>query len=475
MTVHHYKLDITTKGPVHIGNGSKYGKKDYFDNNGKIAILDVKKFVSVLNEEQINTYCKFLESQDKLENFLNRNNDVYKIAKESIAYQLDSPFSRARRGDVQYHDVWEFIKDSNGNPYVPASGIKGVLRTAILLNVLLKKPQLRDEFDKSDLHKGKNACKDTEEIVFKVERPKSDDPYTVNDIMKYISVTDSEPLSTADLVFVKKYDKFSKDDPVDHKLDMGNLTVQSGNELNIYRESLRPNTHFTMDISVDDKLNEYLAPLKFDKCGIEGILKESFDFYNNNFLSHFDVEDGAASENKDGKSSSNDKCRYIIQAGPLAGKQCRNQAINGTGYCNTHQDQVNTGVDSDAALTSTNELICYVGGGVDFISKTVIAAMFENDDERLREISHFLYSQFKTKANYDMHRKLVNEVINAGFDKPIDFKPKYNRNGRLLKAKEDHRHWRDPELGVSPHTMKYGIIGKDKYPMGKCSISIKEI
>ena len=47
-------------------------------------------------------------------------------------------------------------------------------------------------------------------------------------------------------------------------------------------------------------------------------------------------------------------------------------------------------------------------------------------------------------------------------------------DGRIKKAKNDHRHWLDEEIGVSPHTMKWGIVGRDRYPMGKCSILIRE-
>ena len=50
-----------------------------------------------------------------------------------------------------------------------------------------------------------------------------------------------------------------------------------------------------------------------------------------------------------------------------------------------------------------------------------------------------------------------------------------NRNGRLKKAKEDHRHWCDGALGVSPHTLKMGKIGDKMYVMGKCRARFEEL
>lgn len=45
-------------------------------------------------------------------------------------------------------------------------------------------------------------------------------------------------------------------------------------------------------------------------------------------------------------------------------------------------------------------------------------------------------------------------------------------DGAVSKAKDDHRHWMDEGLGVSPHTMKLGKVGDELLPMGKCSLCI---
>ena len=106
----------------------------------------------------------------------------------------------------------------------------------------------------------------------------------------------------------------------------------------------------------------------------------------------------------------------------------------------------------------------------------MVNALFSGSEKRLFELAHILYAQFPTKidrgAGIRSNGDLAREVEEAGYG-PRNFKAVY-RNGRLVKAKEDHRHWRDVELGVSPHTMKLGILDGKKLPMGKCSLSIKE-
>lgn len=466
MAIRRYILEITTVGPVHIGNGMRYGKKDYYANGNKIAVLDTRKFASRLNVQQMGRYCEFLKDTNNkfdLQGFLKNNPDLAKIADGSVAYRIDSPLATARRGSIQYHDVWEFVKDPYGNPYIPGSSIKGMLRTAILLNILLDGKEYRALLDGA-LDKRRGADKVIMRKTLWKEQPDPCNQGVVNDILKYLSVADSSSLSTDDLVFVKKYDLFSKNDPADHKLNMRNLTLYEGNELDVYRECLRPGTNISVEIAIDERIDSYLNAPVLDGKGLCEVLQRQFDFYSSHFLSHFEQGEEESSVND---SSGDVQCRYVIQSGPLTGMRCRNHAVDGTGYCNKHANVASAG-------RSANDAICYLGGGVDFMSKTVVAALFSSEKERVEAISRILFSQFPTRIDRSFYPGLFDRVRCADFS-PETMKAKRNRKtGKLNKAKDDHRHWRDSELGVSPHTMKWGIIGKRRYPMGKCAICIRE-
>ena len=107
-----------------------------------------------------------------------------------------------------------------------------------------------------------------------------------------------------------------------------------------------------------------------------------------------------------------------------------------------------------------------------FSNKTVVNALFPGQKQRVDAIAHTLDAQFPTKIDRNRYQGLWDKVDRAGFN-PKSMHAQY-RNGRLKKAKDDHRHWKDPELGVSPHTVKLAIVGKKKYLMGACQIEIKE-
>lgn len=135
MGTRHITLHLTTVGPVHIGNGNRLGKKDYFAEGASIAILDARAFSTRLNARQLAEYIQFLSDASNratLQDFFDRHSDMRKIAERSIAYTIDSRLDRARRGSYLYYDVAEFVKDSYGRPYVPGSSVKGMLRTALL-------------------------------------------------------------------------------------------------------------------------------------------------------------------------------------------------------------------------------------------------------------------------------------------------------------------------------------------------------
>ena len=474
--VRHYKLTFTAVGPIHIGTGRKLNKLDYFSSKDGIAVLDVPRFLEKLSAAQVEEYCEFLETADSstgLQTLLDSDPAMRKAAEGSVAYRADAKLTMARRGTYQYLDVAECIKGVDGRPYVPGSSVKGMLRTALLTHLIAADRKtylgLLDEYA---VKKGdKSACEKIESRAFEREHPDRDDTSVVNDIMRYISVSDSEPLKASDIVFAKKYDKFCKADDGRHKLNMGKISQDpgyyEGSELNLYREALKPGTLIVVNVDIDSRVDAYFPGLKLDKEGLSKVLGESFELYSKCFLNQFDTGEGAGG-GKGGSSAAGDgRCQYVTSLG----MRCRNEAIGGTCYCRLHKDGGGSG--GAGASGGAKACICYLGGGVDFDSKTVINALYaDNIYKRVGLISETLYAQFPTKLDPSLHRELQRDVLDAGFT-PITMRAQY-KSGRVSKGKDDHRHWRDPEFKVSPHTLKLGKVGAKKYPMGKCTVKIEE-
>ena len=481
MSVRHFKIELKAEGPIHIGNGREYGKKDYFSNGSSISVLDVPKFVDQLSAEQLASYCELLETDSRkgLQDFFGDYPELRSMARECVAYSVGNSFAKTRGGTYQFLPVAEFVKDAYGCPYVPGSSVKGMLRTAVLANIVQDDACGYEKLYDGGLARGGERKSADRKIVKRAlwkERPDRNDDSVVNDIMRYVSVSDSDPLSTEDLVFVKKYDKFSKADDGSHKKILGKISNRAqyceGNELNIYREYLKPGTHILLTLDVDSRIDDYLSGWKMDGEGICSVLDRFRSLYERCFLRHFDLGSGGNGEASE--ASGDGICQYVAQSGPFAGKRCRNRAVGGTGYCNTHKDKANASGVQGGGLVSGQECSCFIGGGVDFDSKTIVNALFSDDLVRLNEVSHILYNQFPTKIDKSRHGRLWDEVREAGFE-PKPMSARFKRDGRLLKAKDDHRHWRDAEFGVSPHTVKLGILNGKKYSMGKCAFNIQEI
>lgn len=493
MAMRHYRLRFRAEGPVHVGNGEKIGKNDYFRlDRETIAVLDARRFVSLLDERQFDDYCEFLEGSARsaisgrtggrgLQEFLDEDDGVRAKARQSIAYEIRTPLLPKRSGGYQYFDAATCTKDAFGKPYIPGSSVKGVIRTAIL-NYLVLKDQKR--FAKlcgldSDLAQGKNGMEELSASNRRIDTAAFWDGKHIDeggdsrgrDLMRYLSVSDSEPLDQECLVFAMKYDLFSKCDRALHKPAIGSRVDRRGNRLNIYRECLKPGTEFTVDIDIDDRIDGLLG-FKLDAKGLGMILDVSHSLYEEAFAIHYDLKGiGAGPSNGQeagGKMADDGKCRYIVQEGPLAGTRCRNRAIKGTGYCNTHRGKAQ-GMESSGQTSH-----CFVGGGVGFDDKTVWDALLAANLDRCTCVkARILYSQFPTKLDPRRYSGLGEQIRRAGFA-PTPMKAQIQRGGRVKKAKEDHRHWQDLQLGVSPHTLKLGEVGGKRYQMGLCEIRLEQ-
>ena len=468
-----YRLTLTVEGLVHIGDGGKYGKKDYFLTKQKtIAILNAPSFVNKLDRDQLDDYCEFLkkDSRTGLQEYLDRKKGLDAVAQGARLYTLNARLTRARRGSYQYFDIWRFVKDAHGCPYVPGSSIKGMLRTAILISLIARDREAYEKlYDRGEvLKKRQRTDGDIQRKAFWVGQLDRDGDSAVNDVLRYLSVSDSDPLSVDDLVLAKKYDKFSQKDDGRRKRKPRKTSDKEayyqGNELNIYRECLRPGTTIRTTLTVDERIGQYFDSLRLDRDGLPKALLFSYELYQKCFLSHFDIDSKATSTKKE--ASSDGRCKYIYQSDRVAGTRCRNRAVGGTGYCNMHKEYAKSGDTGGSG--SAQDPVCYLGGGIDFNTKTIENALFVDEKRRVDEVSHILFNQFPTKLDGRLHATLKSKVQQAGF------KPK-NIFDQHKKTKEDHRHWRDGALGVSPHTLKMGKVQDKMYPMGKCRARFEEL
>lgn len=273
-----YKITLIARGPVFVGDGKDFSKKEYIIAKDKVNILNMNKFYGFLYKKKLaNSFEKFMldKNQKNLFAYL-RDNNLFNDALKFVRYSLNLDTR-----DFKGLEIKTFIKDSYGNPYIPGSSLKGAIRTVLATAHIAENETQREQFrltllnelpDKTSRNRYlQNAAKHIENKIFRKlnrENTKPDD--AVNDIMQGVIVGDSEPLSITDLTLAKKIERH---------------TDTKERSLNLWRESLKPGTKIVFPLTIDEDI------CKYTEADILEAIYKFDELYNDNFLKKFNDMD----------------------------------------------------------------------------------------------------------------------------------------------------------------------------------------
>lgn len=271
-----YEFTLTVKGPVHIGNGKTLSKVDYFFYKDRIYFPNLHKmFLYIKQMHLIDDYESFMYSaRNDLTYWLNRKRIISTVAEKCTDYSV----TLSKLPNLKSWKLSTFIKDPYGNPYIPGSSLKGLIRTLLLAKEIVDNPddyaeirndirrsindprkniisnlykasstipkakrleKIVDEAIKSKLNKASSTL---EEIAFHKLNCSDNRKNAVNDVFKGLIVSDSQPLSTNDLIVTEK---------IDYNV------VGNEKPLPLYRESLVPNTQVKFNVTIDTSIFNY--------------------------------------------------------------------------------------------------------------------------------------------------------------------------------------------------------------------------
>lgn len=282
-----YHVTLTTKSTVFIGSGRKLSKKEYIllKGNTEIGVFDDVKLYSLMKRKFLSDkFEDFLAHDNKgvIRYFLSDNNVKPNEYSECFRYRISSGDTFVDK-DVKINDVREFMMDPYGLPYVPGSSVKGMLRTILITEDILKNKEkykgvkdnvlrVLDSYDK--IKKNSFLKKETSEIetialrtLKRNEDKKSD---AVNDVLSGMIVSDSKPLSLEDLTVCKDIE-YHKDG--------------AEKQLNAAWISLKPGSRIRFTITIDRTL------CKFDKDYILNAARDFADSFSENFSLRFEGAD----------------------------------------------------------------------------------------------------------------------------------------------------------------------------------------
>lgn len=270
----HYQVVIRTIGPVFIGNGKDIGKKEYvFLSNQQVGIPDIQKLYSELKRrgkgEAFEEFLLYNRSGD-LTDWLKRNDISGKDINRLIRYTLDC--GDAIIENKRKLQIKEFIKDAYGNPYIPGSSIKGMLRTILLGNNIIQNPMeyqsLKNKLQNDkDYKKKRNVylrdnIAQIEEKAFNTLNKSKKSRDAVNDSLQGLIVSDSKTLSQDTLVLCQKVERH---------------TDGTEKNLPILREAVKPDTKIEFEMTIDP-----------DACNITGkMLMEAVQTFGGNYYDKF--------------------------------------------------------------------------------------------------------------------------------------------------------------------------------------------
>ncbi len=307
-----YNIRVKALSPIHIGGGENINKKMYISvpKQGLILVPDeslmYQDLVKLGKEKQYQDYILGNKNTD-LGKWLELKNIEKKIYSKWTKYALNIK-------DVDIYalknakNIITFIKDAYSQPFVPGSGIKGMLRTALLAKAIVEESDSFKDITHmiiKELEEKKSPKSflsgSTNSLEIKAFHKKNiigiDKRNALNSLMSGIIVSDSDPISIDSLILCQK---------IDYSIDGKERKIP------ILREAIKPGTDVYFRITIDET-----------------------------------------------------KCPYTIQD--------INSAIN------IFQSIVTRYFYDKFGREEKEKNIVWIGGGVGFLSKTIIYPLFEED------------------------------------------------------------------------------------------------
>lgn len=256
-----YKVTLTVKTPTFVGSGKAYSPLDYTKSQEGVTIYNTEKLFDVIIKcNTLEAYERYIirNEHPKLSEYLRRTPPLNRYIEKCVLYKAETNIPV--NGEIRC-----FMRDADGNPYIPGSSIKGALRTAIISALLqygsptweIKRLKFikpgHIEVDDSVKGKSKLNIKD----------------YFSRAIMAGISISDTNSVKNKNLVICKKidisphgtYKEFDK----------------------VFRECLKPDTKLRFVLTV----NKHLMKMGFGIEHLKTTINRFNKYYTDTYIKRF--------------------------------------------------------------------------------------------------------------------------------------------------------------------------------------------
>lgn len=268
-----YEITLETLAPVFVGSGEILKKSSYiYDRKeGKVYVLDAIKMINwMMKNNLLDSYENyFYDNKSKTKDLYTwfKINNLLGNYKELMKYSIPvGDLSRDRNKGL--NDIQLFIKGGDGRAYIPGSSLKGAIRNILFSE---KNRFSNPKYFSDYLNKRENIKyierKSNQEDKESFRRKINERDY--EDTMKYLLISDSNPINVEDFIIVQKIDRNIK-----------------GKESTIstFRECIKPGTKIMFQMKLKDELS-------FNINEIKNAIENFYDDIDYYFLQEFGVEE----------------------------------------------------------------------------------------------------------------------------------------------------------------------------------------
>lgn len=299
-----YKMAVEILTPVNIACNEVLKANEYLYDAKTSTVYFLNQMMwhkFIYTHNLFDEYERYIKSSSEkslyewLQSFGYKINDVKLAIKSKTFAHVNVLKSKKTLNDIVLQS-----KLIDGTPFIPGSSIKGVIRTAILYDLLNKNREIKKRYW-NEIKSLRSSMKSAQikkylinginkdinkkatnlevallhklNLVNKKNKP-IEQSNAVCSVMRGISVGDSEHINQAVPMEVLQ------------KIDLGlNKDVDAGKEMPVFRECILPKSRFNFQLKIDKTMTKEIGINSIDD--LLRILQNYFDFVNDIFKSAF--------------------------------------------------------------------------------------------------------------------------------------------------------------------------------------------
>lgn len=299
-----YKMAVEILTPVNIACDEVLKANEYLYDAKTSTVYFLNQMMwhkFIYTHNLFDEYERYIKSSSEkslyewLQSFGYKINDI-KLAIKSKAFA----HVNVLKSKKTLNDIVLQSKLIDGTPFIPGSSIKGVIRTAILYDLLNKNREIKKQYwnEIKSLRSSMKSAQINKYLINGINKDinkkatnlevallhklnlvnKENKPIkqfnAVCSVMRGISVGDSEHINQAEPMEVLQ------------KIDLGlNKDVDAGKEMPVFRECILPKAKFNFQLKIDKTMTKEIGINSIDD--LLRMLQNYFDFVNDIFKSAF--------------------------------------------------------------------------------------------------------------------------------------------------------------------------------------------